>query len=82
MGRLDDLVQQSTEDYRSLTVRVPTDVADNLKIKAKKIGISRTKLINELFMSGLEEFQAKYPSNGDSKELQVTAAVPTEADDD
>lgn len=67
MSRLDDLLQNSSEDFRTLTVRVAETVAEDLKVKAKKLGVSRTKLVNELFFSGYDEFNKKYSgSNGSS----------------
>ena len=63
MGRLDELVSNSTEDYRTLTVRVPSPLADDLKNKAKKLGVSRTKLVSELFHAGLDEFNGKFKTD-------------------
>lgn len=66
MGRLDELVTNSTEDFRTLTVRVTTTLADELKNKAKKLGISRTKLVSELFHAGLDEFKTKFKTEAES----------------
>lgn len=66
MGRLDELVRQGEESNKMLTVRVGQDVADELKAQAKQLGTSRTKLVNELFMAGLEEFRSKFTGNGAS----------------
>lgn len=60
MSRLDKLVTSSTEDFRTLTIKIPSDLADGLKTKAKKLGISRTKLVSELFHAGLDEFETKF----------------------
>jgi hypothetical protein len=60
MSRLDELMTSSVEDYRTLTVKVPTELADDLKGKAKKLGVSRTKLVKTLFMAGLDEFKSKF----------------------
>ena len=59
-SRLDSLIQNHSENVRSLTVKLPVDRADTLKDVAKTLGISRQKLIQECFLTGLEAFEAKY----------------------
>ena len=63
MGRLDELLTHGSEDYRTLTVKVPSSLAEELKSKAKKLGLSRTKLVNELFYTGLDELNRRIPSD-------------------
>jgi len=63
MGRLDELVSNSTEDFKTLTIRVTASLGDDLKGKAKKLGVSRTKLVSELFHAGLDEFNKKFSGN-------------------
>lgn len=64
MGRLDELLSYGSEDYRTLTVKTPISVAEDLKVKAKKLGISRTKLVQEIFGHGLDEFNKKFNPSG------------------
>lgn len=60
MTKLDDLLQKSSEDYKVLTVKVPSSLADTLKAKAKKLGVSRTKLVETVFHHGLEDFNQRF----------------------
>lgn len=60
MGRLDDLINKTPEDFKTLTVRVDSDTAEDLKAKASKLGVSRTKLVREMFLSGMEMFNEKF----------------------
>lgn len=66
MGKLDELLSSGSEDYRTLTVRVTSDVADNLKVKAKKLGIPRTKLVQTLFEEGLDKLTTIVPGAFDN----------------
>jgi len=60
MGKLDELLSLGSEDYKTLTIRVTSDVANELKAKAKKLGIPRTKLVQTLFETGMEELKTRF----------------------
>lgn len=59
MGRLDELMSSKPEDFKTLTVKVKSETAEELKETAKKLGVTRTKLVNELFTAGYDELKAK-----------------------
>jgi hypothetical protein len=59
MGRLDDLMHSKPEDFRTLTVKVTKELAEELKETAKELGVTRTKLVNELFTAGYDELKEK-----------------------
>lgn len=73
MGRIDDLIQNHSENTRSLTVKLPVERADGLKEVAKTLGMSRQKVIQECFLDGLERFEDKY-----SNATTATADDPVE----
>lgn len=73
MGRLDELMTNRPENFKTLTVRVSNDTADELKATAKELGVTRTRLVNEIFTHGYDELRARLGSNGhgssDSEEI-------------
>lgn len=64
MGRLDELMTNRPENFKTLTVRVSNDTADELKTTAKDLGVTRTRLVNEIFTHGYDELRERLGSNG------------------
>jgi predicted DNA-binding protein len=64
MGRLDELMVNRPENFKTLTVRVSNDTADELKATAKELGVTRTRLVNEIFTHGYDELKERLGSNG------------------
>jgi len=60
MSRIDKLVSSQSEEQSVLAIKVPKRLADNLKAVSKRLGLPRSKMVYELFMSALEEFEEKY----------------------
>ena len=79
MSRLDDLLSQTTETTRTVSVRMPQSTEEELRAIAKKLSISRQRLVQEIFMHGLEEFRGKFKSNGNG---HGEPAVVAEKQDD
>lgn len=68
MGRLDELMTNRPENFKTLTVRVSNETADELKSTAKELGVTRTRLVNEIFTHGYDELKERLGSNGHGSE--------------
>jgi hypothetical protein len=59
MSRLDELVSKDKTETQTLGVKMSKAQAEELKVIAKDLGLSRTKLVNEIFLAGLDELKSK-----------------------
>ena len=59
LSQLDELLSQSSQGTKVLTIDIDTMMASELSMYAKRLSVSRKKLVREIFLKGLEWFKTK-----------------------